>query len=216
VSEANGALSSSLFSRVESEVGEVSNDQFDQFSSLGLEAFHVTLVFISVLLDVGHDSGEVGFDETKEGLLVGELHFLEFQGSGDVTSSSRVFGYVDRQHVVLVGLGLSVAIVTHDVSGESADPFVFRSVNLFFSLLDLLFLLLRFLFLFLFRETLLIRLFGMLGYGMLVGLNHSFCQLEFRFADDALSNCFSLFHLQELSFVSDDACVGVFLVRGFD
>ena len=216
MSEANGAFGGSFLSTVESVLGEFSNNLFEEVSGLGLEVLHIIFILISVLLDLSNDSAKVAFNEAHEGLLVGELDFLEFHGSGNITFSSGSLGNVDREYSELVGLGLSVAIVAHDVTSENADPFVVSNVSLFDRLLFHGFFVLVGGLLLLFRETLLISCLGMFAINVLVGLNHTLGNFELSFADNALSFVGSFSILNNLSRVSDDTGCFVFLLLGLD
>ena len=113
-----------------------------------------------------------------------------------------------------MGLGLSVTIIAHDISRELAHPFVARSVRLLCLLLiDFLNVASSSLFL-LFRETVLISVFGMFSNVMLVRLNISSSTLESGFTQDTLNLIKGFLHLCELSSISDDSSSSIGLLLG--
>ena len=114
-----------------------------------------------------------------------------------------------------MGLGLSVTIITHDISREIAHPFVARSVRLLSLLLLIDFFDVASFSLFLgFRETVLISVFGMFSNVMLVRLNISSSTLESGFTQDTLKLIKGFLHLCESSSISDDSSSSIGLLLG--
>ena len=113
-----------------------------------------------------------------------------------------------------MGLGLSVTIIAHDISRELAHPFVARSVRLLsLFLIDFLNVASSSLFL-LFRETVLISVFGMFSNVMLVRLNISSSTLESCSTQDTLKLIKGFLHLCESSSISDDSSSSIGLLLG--
>ena len=113
-----------------------------------------------------------------------------------------------------MGLSLSVAIITDDITRKLAHPFVVSSVSLFcLFLIDFLNVASSSCF-FGFGETVVVSVFGMFGINMLVGFNVSSSTLESSLTEDALDNILGRLHLCESSSISDDSSSSIGLLLG--